>query len=396
MVIIPSRSYHWGRRRTRTRERNVRLSQEEKDVAELRLGAKPFHAAIPYFMESRVGVVVDTTIKEERRKLRSYGDRLEELKDQGLLSTCDPRAMSEADVRQFIAWMKRPDGKKNGKPWDPETQIKAQCYLHQFLRFFGNYAIEELERKGLRYPKKPKKAIKALSHDDMMALFKAADTMEGWHGVISRGMLALVFSTGCRPKEMRLAQIEDVKLAEMKFFIRHPKGEGSWGVPQDVYIIRPDVLQFLSRFMTERKEALKEMGIEKAIPLFPNLYRGGHEYYSEHAFQTIKHELEILSRVKFRIKDLRPTLTSMTVNGDLGMLVAMSQQLRHSNLATTQRHYAAIEQGAVGEKLRDAWQRTALNSAENAVISPEARCESSGQGGIRTPGFRLAKAAIFR
>jgi integrase/recombinase XerD len=389
MVIIPSKGYPRYRRRTHTRKRNVRLSQEERDLENLRLGAKPFHAAVPYFMESRVGIVVDTTQKEMERKLRAMGDRFEELKDQGLVLTCDPRSMSEADVRQFMAYQKR-------RGLDPETQTKALCYLRQFLKFFGNYAYEELERQGVRYPKKPKKAIKVLSHDDLRALFKAAEDMEGWHGVIARGMLALSFSTGIRPKELRLAQVEDVKIAELKFFVRHPKGEGSWGVPQDVDIIRPDVVPYLLRYMRERKETLEEKGIMKASPLFPNLYRGGDEYYSANAFQTIKSEIEGHSGVKFRLKDLRPTLTSMTVNGDLGMLVAMSQQLRHSNLATTQRHYAAIDQGAVGDKLRDAWQRTALNSAENAVISPEARPEVSGQGGIRTPGFRLAKAAIFR
>jgi hypothetical protein len=79
---------------------------------------------------------------------------------------------------------------------------------------------------------------------------------------------------------------------------------------------------------------------------------------------------------------MRPTLTSMTVNGDLGMFVAMSQQLRHSNIATTQRHYAAIKQESVEAKLRDAWKNSALNLGKNAVNMDLASIENSGQGGI--------------
>jgi len=54
----------------------------------------------------------------------------------------------------------------------------------------------------------------------------------------------------------------------------------------------------------------------------------------------------------------------------------------HSNLATTQKHYAAIKQESVEAKLRDAWKNSALNLGENAVNTNLARYEKSGQGGI--------------
>jgi len=390
MVILPPVVNSRRRRRTRTHKREKRcLSAEEGAIHRLRLGAKPFHAGVPLFMASRVGVVVDSTYKEMERKLRGMGERFEELRDQGLVLTCDPRHMGEADVRQFMAWQKR-------RLLDPETQIKALCYLKQFLRFFGNYAIDDLERKGVKRPTKPRKNIRVVNPDDLAAIFIAVDEMEGWHGSVARGMLALYFSTGIRPKEARLAHVEDVKLNEFRFHVRHPKGEGSWAAPQDVNIIRPDVLPFLVRYLNEREEHLERMGMDKATALFPNLYRRQDEFYSATAFQRIKTEIEETSGVRFRLKDIRPTLTSMTVNGDLGMLVAMSQQLRHANLATTQRHYTAINADVVSAKLRDAWRSTALDLSKSAVIRSRARREENGQGGIRTPGFRLAKAAIFR
>lgn len=73
--------------------------------------------------------------------------------------------------------------------------------------------------------------------------------------------------------------------------------------------------------------------------------------------------------------------STMTVNADTSQLPAMSQQLRHSNLATTQKHYAATERSAVKAKLQDAWKSNAVN-IENPVISSKARCEISGPIGI--------------
>jgi integrase len=175
---------------------------------------------------------------------------------------------------------------------DPETQIKALCYLKQFLCFFGNYSFEELERKGVGYPKKPRKEIKAIHQTDLEAIFHAIDGMEGWHGSIARGMIALYFATGIRPKEARLVHIEDLRLAEMKFFVRHPKGEGSWGVPQDVSIIRPDVVPMLMRYLQEREIHLDEYGYVSSAPLFPNLSQDRNAFYSTHAFQTLNKKLK--------------------------------------------------------------------------------------------------------
>ena len=47
----------------------------------------------------------------------------------------------------------------------------------------------------------------------------------GWFGF--KGMCALSFATGIRPKEFRLAQVEDLDLNRMRFYVRHPKGEGA-------------------------------------------------------------------------------------------------------------------------------------------------------------------------
>jgi bisphosphoglycerate-independent phosphoglycerate mutase (AlkP superfamily) len=75
--------------------------------------------------------------------------------------------------------------------------------------------------------------------------------------------------------------------------------------------------------------------------------------------------------VEFMLKDFRSTLTSITVNQDMSRLPAMSAQLRHASIATTQKSYYAMERGVAGKRLRDAWKEHPIASSikhEKAVI----------------------------
>jgi len=359
-----------------------RLKRTDAGVLGLRLGRYPFAAAVEAYIDSRVGIVADSTLREERRKLKYLAKIFESLKRQGLIRSTDPRTMTPDDMRQFMAWMRRSDERTGKKTLDPETQMKYLQYLRGMLKHFDNPTFEKMEKAGVRFPTRPRKAIRTIALEDLVAVFSALETMEGWRGSVARGMIALYFATGVRPSELRRAHFEDLKLDKMKLFVRHPKGEGSWAQPQDVEIIRPDMMRLVLRYLKERGCYLEENDFKKATALFPNLYRGMDEFYSANCFNEIKGEVEDLSGVDFRLKDFRPTLTTMTVNGDLSLLPAMSVQLRHANLATTQRHYAAIEQGAVGRKLREAWKNTPVSiTPKNAVIENENEDLDMNSGG---------------
>ena len=60
------------------------------------------------------------------------------------------------------------------------------------------------------------------------------------------------------------------------------------------------------------------------------------------------------SGIDFSLKMFRPTLCTMTVNGDLSLLPAMSVQLRHESPDTTSEYYAAIDRSVAGKQLREA------------------------------------------
>jgi len=324
--------------------------------------------------------VGDSTMKEELKTLRRLNKVFEQLKEEADAKdakerargrvdtprpfTVDPRSIGRREIQAFMAYMRN-------RRLDPVTQVKYLKHLKNFLRVFKNHIIEDMAADGVRFPKAPKKPIHALALEDMQTIFNAADTLPKWHGSVARGMLAIYFATGVRPSELRLARFKDLDMKEHTLNVEHPKGEGSWASSAPVDLIRPDMEPIIERYLREREEHIKEAEYKDALALFPNLYVGQDAFYSATAFKDIKKEVEVASGVRFKIKDLRPTLTSITVNGDMSLLPAMSAQLRHSNLATTQRSYYAMQQGVAGKKLRESYRTSGLITTQQGVIENE-------------------------
>lgn len=335
-----------------------------QEVERLKLGCRPFAAAIKHYLDRRYGTVAESTYKEEERKLRYLAGVFEKLKDERRINTTDPRHMTRREIQEFMAWMRR-------EGLDPVAQAKYLQYLKGFLKCYKNFVMDEMKADGVRFPKPTKKPIRVIAEGDLDLIFRTLGSLEEWRGSVARGMIALYFATGVRPKELGLAHCEDLNLQQGTLFVRHPKGEGSWASAEPVDIIRPDMLPLIKRYLFERQEYLTNQGTRKATALFPNLYRGQDDFYSANAFNEIKHIVEELSGIEFKLKDFRSTLTTMTVNGDLSRLPAMSAQLRHTNLATTQRSYFRMQQGVAGKQLKDAWKEHPIVFPENTVIKKD-------------------------
>lgn len=371
-------------------KRRKRLScKPDTGVEGLKLGRYPFAAGVRHHMEKRYGIISEKTYIEEERKLKMLAKVFEELKVEADLKdrqrlkahpedrirpfTTDPRHMGLREVQAFLAWMKR-------KGLDPTTQNSYLKYLKNLFKTFRNHILEEMKLEGVRFPTPPKKPVRVIAEDDLDLIFQTADKMQGWRGSMARGMLALYFATGMRPKEGRLMLLKDLDLDRGKVLIRHPKGEGSWASAEEVDILRPDVLPFLERYLRERSEWIKEKGLTEAqVPeLFPSIQSGKPDhFYTEQGFNAIKSKVERLSGVKFRTKDMRSTLTTSIVRGDRSRLNAMSAQLRHDNIATTQRYYEGIERGAAGRQLRDAWKERPIAIERDTPVI-EKKYEPSG------------------
>lgn len=340
-----------------------RRKRERAGVEGLRLGSKPFIAALNLYQESREGLIAPSTYQEERKKLRYIGGIMESLKAVGKVKTTDPRHIDRADIRAFF-------GRMREMGLDPSTQKKYVQLLNGLLTFCDNFTIEAMRRAGDHMPKEAVKDIIALSVVDSEALLDRLSEPKRWDETVLLGVVALGLSTGCRPKELRLAEISDLDLKKGKFYVRHPKGEGSWASPQWVQIVRDDLVPHLETYLELRKRRLSEKGRNDLKALFPVVGNGNSTgFYSLSGFNHMKREIEDRTGIEFRIKDLRPTLASQTVDMDPSLLNAVSSQLRHSSVKTTQRYYAAINGGRAGEELREAWKSRKVIAPKTPLLT---------------------------
>lgn len=353
--------------------RSTKRRRYADEVARLKLGRFPFAAAIETHMKKRYGILSETTYKEEERKLRMLAKVFEDLKREGRIDTTDPRHMRRKEIQEFLAWMKR-------QGLDPTAQDKYLKFLKVFLRSFRNRVIEDMKADGIKFPKPTKKPIRVIDEGDLDTIFQSIGNMPAWRGSVARGMLAIYFATGVRPKELRLALLDDLDLGKMKFLVRHPKGEGSWASQEKVDLIRPDVVPYIERYLRERKEWIRTNGLKESEvkQLFPSIRFGKNKgFYTANGFQQIKSQVQRISGVEFKLKDFRSTLTSMTVNGDMGRLNAMSAQLRHDKIETTQRAYYRMLEGVAGRQLKDAWKERPIAIVHETPLI-EKRFETSG------------------
>jgi integrase len=353
------------------------------EVEGMKLGVHPFAYAAKLYMERRFGLVGDNTYREEERKYRYLAQVFEFLKDEGMIGTTNPRLMGRKEVQAFMWWMRSPDAIKRFKDKNSKGPVRGrpraiapsaqQNYLklvNNLLKANKNFIIEEMKAEGVRFPKGGDRAIRVIDEADLDKILATIDTMEGWRGSMARGMMPLYFATGVRPSELRFAYLEDLDLENGTLFIQKPKGAGSWAEPEMVCIVREDMLPYIRRYVVERSAYLKEKGREDAEALFPSLSSPS-GFYSAQGFIAIKAKVESLSGVKFALKDFRPTLTSMTINGDIKLLPVMSAQLRHKDIKTTQKSYWQTQRGVAGKQLRDEWNSRGIREKQYTPISED-------------------------
>jgi len=346
---INTEYYHTSPKAVPNGKQPNRRNRERSEVDGMRLGCKPFIAAVNLYLKNREGLIAPSTYKEENKKLRYIGGLFQELKDGEKVRTTDPRYIDRSDIQAFF-------GRMREQRLDPSTQKKYVQLLNGLLKYCDNFTIEKMRTDGVKMPKEGEKAIKAMTVDQSDGLLDALSEPSRWDEVVMLGVVALGLSTGCRPSELRLAEINDLDLKRGQFYVRHPKGEGSWASPQKVQLVRDDLVPHLERYLKERTRRLERLGKGNMKALFPST--GGRNttgFYSMSNFNRMKREIEERTGIEFKIKDLRPTLASQTVDMNPSLLNAVSSQLRHSNVKTTQKYYASIKEGRAGEELREAW-----------------------------------------
>jgi integrase/recombinase XerD len=319
-----------------------KVSRVAAELGKLRLGRYPFLAGIKHYGSRKSIRYTPTTIENDSRHLRYFAGIFETLKTDGKISSTDPRFLDHNAIEQFYRWMKN----KNLKNSTHATYVKV---LKRYLKMWGNNVIEQMinDDEIILPSADGDGEINALTIDEVRCIFATVDDMSGYRGVIIRLLISLGVGTGCRPKELFNAQVSDISIKAETFFVRHPKGEGSWGKTEKVNIIRQDMLIRIDRELKARADYLEGIGV-KSKYVFVNPKSG--KPYTANTLRRFKALVAEASGVDFMIKDLRSTLLTLLVNEDLEKLGAASLQLRHSRIANTQKFYLKINKRSAVRK----------------------------------------------
>jgi len=314
----------------------------------VRLGPTPMSTSIKYYKAFKEASLSKTTMDVDLRKLRYFAKFFEGKVSEGLIPSADPRHIDEATILEFLIWMK-------DKNLDAGTQEKYVQIMGRWLKLFGNDVLVRMHQNpNYEFPKACRdKDIHALEPWELQAVFDAAASLPGEFGWRMEGYLALAFTIGGRPKEIILSHVEDIDLEHKSFFIRHPKGEGSWAHPEPIPMIRGDMDWRIRRFLCERAKFLEEKGIES---VFTFVNPSTMKPYSDKSFRQLKKKVEELSGVKFMLKEMRSTLATMVVEDDFDRLPTMSLQLRHKSTDTTRNYYTRINRKkSIEQNIGDLW-----------------------------------------
>lgn len=322
---------------------NLAAECRAADLRKVRLGRYPFRAGIKYYVARKEMQLSDSTIHEDERKLRYFAGILESLAAKKLIKTTDPRHLSSCDVIEWILYV------RNATRISRATEGKYRQIMDRYLTTWGNDAISKVKREMPHTTAPAKAPVRALSVEQHKTLLEAAEAATGPNAWALRGFFYIAMGTGCRPGEIFRARREDLDLSRMRFYVREPKGNGKWAEPIWVDILRPELLLSLRNFLRER---------DAAVGKCPHLFCNGHtgKPFTSNAFRRWKSRLSKETGVEFQLKDLRSSFASLMVAGDLSRMKAVSLQMRHNSVDTTEKYYLRINrEEEIKRALGDVW-----------------------------------------
>src|SRR5437867_4869587 len=198
--------------------------------------------------------------------------------------------------------------------------------------------------------------IQVLSDDELARLQSAASAIDGWRGCVARLFVGVLPFTGLRPKEARLAKVEDLDLARGRILVSSPKGDGSWAAP-DFARIPAAAKPAIEDFLADREAYLGGEKSEWLIPLRKENLGQSIGPWSDAWLRKLKADLQERSGVKFHgLKTFRATFPQ-TAKDNGASIEAVSRAMRHRTTKTTEAYYARIRADRAFAEVERAFER---------------------------------------
>ncbi len=151
----------------------------------------------------------------------------------------------------------------------------------------------------------------------------------------------MYYSTGLRPKELRLAKCVDLDVQTWWMKASAPKGLARWTAGGDRILVTEDVRTAVLDFLDRRERHLRALGLDpKTVePLAPNV--DGH-FYTPSGWSRARYVTFHKAGIPGDYRILRPSFAKEMKSMGIG-IESVSRMLRHTSVTTTEKFYARME-----------------------------------------------------
>jgi Site-specific recombinase XerD len=321
------------------------------------MGRYPFTECVNNYIPTERGHISKETLETTRRRLLQIGRIFHQLKEDGEVSTDNPRKITPRDIDVFVGHRKM-----NGLK--PGTLLKDLGCLSKMLVYYDNEAVVKFRAKySAHVPKKYQLLQESMEESRVRKIIDRANevSVSNWKMVQAYGLVMLAICTGLRPKELRMMYASNVHIDgnDAEVFVEHVKGEGKYGRPRPVSV-HPDGVPILKKYMEARALKLKQLG-KRNDALFPPLQTDS-KFLSYNRIRMMKTFVEEDIGEKFDLRECRRTFGQRALNEGQD-IYNVSRVMGHSSLVTTQRYYCDKELHVASREMKEFWSKNRKQEA---------------------------------
>lgn len=300
------------------------------------------------YLPTEVGHLSKATINANGRRLRQIAKIFTQLKNEGKVSTDNPRRITAQDIDVFVGYRRQ--------TIKASTANKDLGLLMKLLMYYDNDAVIKFKVKyPAHFPKRYKKRGASLEEEKVQAIFSRAMEINvaNWELMEAYGLVCLAISTGFRPKELRMLSIHNVNKTDNGYEIlaEHVKGEGTYGTARWVPV-HPDGAAVFEKYLEARRLRLAKAKKNEDALFPPIKHKGG--YISYGRTRVLKSKVEEDLDMQFDYRKCRRTFGQRAINEGQSMH-DVSLVMGHATTATTQKDYCDKDEHNAARDMQKFW-----------------------------------------
>ncbi|MCL1904497.1 MAG: site-specific integrase, partial [Methanomassiliicoccaceae archaeon] len=201
-------------------------------------------------MDEYKHVFAKSTWVERQRALKRMTVVIEQLWEEGKISSTDPSEFTPIDIKEYFVFIKK-------KELSPKSIEHELGYINSLCEFFGNNCVKTARK---RFPNlktyKRRRRLPTMKYDLIFRIIDEGMKKDDYDSIRDYAVVILALCAGLRPVEMQHVPRDYIDLDEGEIYIDVMKGHGSYGEPRTVPI-HPKGIPFLRKYLEIRDRSVE-------------------------------------------------------------------------------------------------------------------------------------------